>query len=79
MKTLDVRSTTAVVELALYDLGIIADGLNAAISSSEPSPFPPSLNAQFRTDTEALYTKVTSLIAAMDDYAEEHPDDVPGT
>lgn len=67
MKTLTVRSTAAAVELTLYDLGIIADALNCDLGASGPSSLPPTLEAEFRTDTETLYAQVTSLIAAMDD------------
>ncbi len=72
MRSLRVDRRTAVVGVAMSDLGIIADALLAELGMTEPRSAPMPID--FRTETERLLREVISVIAAMDDYADAHSD-----
>jgi hypothetical protein len=72
MKCVRVHRRTALVGVTMYDLGIMADSLASDLGMTEP-PSPPT-PIDFRPDIERLFRQVTSMIAAMADYAEEHPE-----
>ena len=66
MRPRQVGSNKATVELTLYEVGCLLDGLAYQLGFTEDRPTRDWLREEFREDSERLYRELVDLTAAMD-------------